>query len=51
VAIPAVIAYRFLRSRVESLVVQMEKEAMKLVQAIDQRKATTGSNNGGGVAP
>lgn len=39
VAIPAVIAYRFLRSRVESLVVQMEKEAMKLVQAIDDRKA------------
>jgi biopolymer transport protein ExbB len=38
VAIPAVIGYRFLRSRVESLVVQMEKEAMKLVQAIDERK-------------
>src|SRR5215510_555582 len=35
VAIPAVIAYRFLRTRVEHLVVQMEKEAMKLVQAID----------------
>ena len=40
VAIPAVIGYRFLRSRVESLVVQMEKEAMKLVQAIDNRKET-----------
>jgi len=39
VAIPSVIAYRFLRSRVESLVIQMEKEAMKLVQAIDDRKA------------
>jgi biopolymer transport protein ExbB len=39
VAIPSVIAYRFLRTRVESLVVQMEKEAMKLVQAIDDRKA------------
>ncbi len=35
VAIPAVIGYRFLRTRVEHLVVQMEKEAMKLVQAID----------------
>ena len=44
VAIPAVIAYRFLRSRVESLVVQMEKEAMKLVQAIDDRKAATANN-------
>jgi biopolymer transport protein ExbB len=39
VAIPAVIGYRFLRSRVESLVIQMEKEAMKLVQSIDDRKA------------
>lgn len=35
VAIPAVIGYRFLRGRVEFLVVQMEKEAMKLIQAID----------------
>ena len=39
VAIPSVIAYRFLRTRVEAIVVQMEKEAMKLVQAIDDRKA------------
>ena len=45
VAIPAVIAYRFLRSRVESLVVQMEKESMKLVQAIDDRKAANGSGD------
>jgi biopolymer transport protein ExbB len=36
VAIPAVIAYRFLRTRIEYLVVQMEKEATKLVQAIDK---------------
>jgi len=48
VAIPAVIGYRFLRGRVESLVVQMEKEAMKLVQAIDTRKATLAA---GAVAP
>jgi biopolymer transport protein ExbB len=41
VAIPAVIGYRFLRSRVESLVVQMEKEAMKLVEALDRRKEST----------
>ena len=45
VAIPALICYRYLRSRVESLVVQMEKEAMKLVQAIDDRKASA-SNAG-----
>jgi biopolymer transport protein ExbB len=38
VAIPAVIGYRFLRTRVEHLVVQMEKEAMKLVQAIDTKQ-------------
>ncbi len=52
VAIPAVIGYRFLRSRVESLVVQMEKESMKLVQAIDDRKAAASavvSEAGGGA--
>jgi biopolymer transport protein ExbB len=38
VAIPAVMGYRFLRTRVESLVVQMEKESMKLVEALDRRK-------------
>jgi biopolymer transport protein ExbB len=37
VAIPATIAYRLLRGRVERLVVAMEKEAMKLVQAIEQQ--------------
>jgi biopolymer transport protein ExbB len=41
VAIPSVIAYRFLRTRVEYLVVQMEKEAMKLVQAIDKVQQQT----------
>jgi biopolymer transport protein ExbB len=46
VAIPAVIAYRFLRSRVESLVIQMEKESMKLVQAIDDRKAAALATGG-----
>lgn len=34
VAIPALIGYRFLRTRVDSLVVQMEKEALKLIEAI-----------------
>jgi len=36
VAIPALIGYRYLRGRVDGLVVQMEKEAMRLVQAIDE---------------
>jgi biopolymer transport protein ExbB len=35
VAIPALIAYKYLRGRVEALVVQMEKEAIKLVQAME----------------
>ena len=38
VAIPATVGYRYLRSRVEKLVVGMEKEAMKLVQAIDAQQ-------------
>jgi biopolymer transport protein ExbB len=37
VAIPALVVYRFLRGKVERLVVRMEKEAMKLVDAIDLR--------------
>ncbi|MBS0397410.1 MAG: MotA/TolQ/ExbB proton channel family protein [Proteobacteria bacterium] len=39
VAIPSLIAYRFLRGKVERLVVQMEKEAMKLVDALDEQEA------------
>jgi biopolymer transport protein ExbB len=34
VAIPSLIAFRYLRSRIDSLVVQMEKEAVKLVDRI-----------------
>jgi biopolymer transport protein ExbB len=37
VAIPSLIAYRFLRGKVERLVVLMEKEAMRMVDALDQR--------------
>ena len=40
VAIPALIGYRYLRSRIDSLVVQMEKEAIKLVDRIrDEHEA------------
>lgn len=35
VAIPALIGYKYLRGRVEALVVQMEKEAIKLVEALE----------------
>jgi len=40
VAIPALIAHRYLRGRVDRLVVDMEKEAMKLVQAYDRLQAS-----------
>lgn len=39
VAIPALIGYRYLRGRVDSLVVNMEKEAMKLLEAIHSDRA------------
>jgi biopolymer transport protein ExbB len=46
VAIPALFAYRYLRGRVDALVIQMEKESIKLVQAIDR----TGGTRPGAVA-
>lgn len=45
VAIPALLGYKYLRGRVESLVVQMEKEAMKLVSAIDERSGEHGPDD------
>lgn len=39
VAIPALIGYRYLRGRVDSLVVNMEKEAMKLLEAIHTERS------------
>ena len=42
VAIPSLIAYRFLRGKVERLVIQMEKEAMRLADALDERAAAKG---------
>jgi biopolymer transport protein ExbB len=35
VAIPSLMGYRFLRGRVDALVIEMEKEALKLVQYLD----------------
>jgi biopolymer transport protein ExbB len=38
VAIPALIGHRYLRSRIDGLVVRMEKEAMKFVEALMQHR-------------
>ena len=38
VAIPALVGYRYYRTRVDTLVVEMEKEAIKLVEALHRRK-------------
>jgi biopolymer transport protein ExbB len=38
VAIPCLVAYRYLRDRVDSLVVAMEKEATTLVEALHRRQ-------------
>jgi biopolymer transport protein ExbB len=37
VAIPALLGYKYLRGRVDTLVVDMEKESIKLVQAMESR--------------
>ena len=42
VAIPALLGYKFLRGRVANLVVDMEKEAIKLVQSIEAGEAASG---------
>ncbi len=42
VAIPALIGYRFYSSRVDTLVIDMEKEAIKLVEALHRRQAPSG---------
>lgn len=42
VAIPALLGYKFLRGRVANLVVDMEKEAIKLVQSIEVGEAGAG---------
>ena len=40
VAIPSLICYRYLRGRVDALVVRMEKEAMKFLEALLQHQRT-----------
>src|SRR4030095_4610611 len=51
IAVPALMAYRYLRGRVDSLVIQMEKESVKLVQEIARTISTRpGQLNQEGVA-
>lgn len=38
VAIPSLVGYRYLKSRVDKLVIRMEKDALKLVQALDEQR-------------
>ena len=38
VAIPALVGYRYYRTRIDTLVIEMEKEAIKLVEALHRRK-------------
>jgi biopolymer transport protein ExbB len=38
VAIPALLAYRYYRNRIDTLVVTMEKEAIKLLEALHRRQ-------------
>ena len=49
VAIPALVAYRWFRARVAGYVVEMEKEAIALVDAIDDH-AISGKSKGKGAA-
>jgi biopolymer transport protein ExbB len=43
VAIPSLIGYRYLRGKVDMLVVEMEKEAIKLVKSFDRLGTRTGT--------
>jgi biopolymer transport protein ExbB len=42
VAIPSLIAYRYLRGRVERLVVRIEKESMRFIEALLHHQQRTG---------
>lgn len=45
VAIPALMGYRYLRGRIDGLVVQMEKEALKFLENLLQHQHSTASRN------
>ena len=44
VSIPSLIGYRYYRSRVDALVVDMEKEAIKLIEALHRRQENESAN-------
>ena len=44
VAIPALIGFRYFRNRIDTLVVDMEKEAIKLVEALHRRQEFLGKD-------
>lgn len=46
VAIPALMAYRFLRGKVEGLIVYMEQEALKLIEVIISQRAKDKGSEG-----
>jgi biopolymer transport protein ExbB len=42
VAIPSLIAYRYLRGRVDAIVIEMEKGAIALADAVEKAAASPG---------
>jgi biopolymer transport protein ExbB len=50
VAIPALIAYRYLRGKVERIVVEMEKNAMRMADAVEASQAREGRSPGSAAA-
>jgi biopolymer transport protein ExbB len=44
VAIPSLIGYRYYRARVDTLVIDMEKEAIKLIEALHRRQENSGND-------
>ena len=51
VAIPSLMGYRYLRGRVDELVVAMEKEALRLVQSLDEQRDGVASGASTPVGP
>lgn len=46
VAIPSLIAFRYLRARVDGLIVYMEQEALKLIEVVHGQRSKEGSSDG-----
>ncbi len=51
VAIPSLMGYRYLRGRVDTLVIAMEKEALRLVQSLDSRRGDGAPDSGKPAGP